>query len=123
MIRGTTAFVIFLALATSGHAEEQFFNVSNTTMNCRDGNKVTHEVCLPGGKTIRGAPNISVVRSSGIQADYESKGVTPNRPNCWQIVTTVMPLGEDCLKLPLVSAVCNCKGQGFIELRVGLTPQ
>lgn len=101
-------------------AQEQTFKVSNTTPNCRDGNRATHRVCLPEGQKV-GEHVVTIVSKAGARADVESEGPAQGRPNCWEIVTVVAPQGEDCISVPLVgSKVCNCKGRGWIELSVRL---
>ena len=112
-----------VAFAHMAAAQEQVFKVANTTPNCRDGSRATHQVCLPEGKTVRGPPAINITSKAGNRADIESQGPVPGKPNCWEIVTVVQPLGEDCIKAPLLPQVCNCKGRGWIDLEVRLAPQ
>jgi hypothetical protein len=112
-----------VALANVAAAQEQVFKVANTTPNCRDGSRATHQVCLPEGKVVRAPPTINITSKAGNRADIESQGPVPGKPNCWEIVTVVQPAGETCIKAPFLPEVCNCKGRGWIDLEVRLTPQ
>ena len=116
-------FLLAISLTAPAAAQEQTFKVANTTVDCKNGSSVTHQVCLPEGQAIRGVPVITVVSQSGRRANYQPGHLVPGRQNCWQFNTIVEPLGEDCFKLPPFEAVCNCKGRGWIELEVRLTPQ
>ena len=121
-MRASFVIIALVMLTSITLGQERTFTVSNTTPNCRDGNRATHRVCLPDGQRV-GEHNITTVSKAGNRADIESEGPMPNQPNCWQIVTIVQPSGEDCIKVPLVTTpVCNCKGRGWIELSVKLKP-
>jgi hypothetical protein len=110
-------FVLAVAMTTMAIADEKTFNVANTTPNCRDGSRATHEVCLPADQKIK-SWNISTTSAAGNRSDVESQKIAPERPNCLQIVTVVQPKGEDCIRIPFGSPICNCKGRGWIELSV-----
>jgi hypothetical protein len=121
MRKASCALCLGLLLIDSASAQQQTFEVSNTTPDCRTGNKAVHEVCLPEGQRVAGAPTVNTISQAG-SASIESSGPAPGKPNCWQITTAVQPNGEDCLNVPLVGRVCNCKGRGWINLNVRLTP-
>jgi hypothetical protein len=122
LVRGMAYVAICVITVGSVCAQEQTFMVSNTTPNCTDASTVTHKVCLPAGKTI-GNFTINMTSAAGSRHDIVSQAIAPGEPNCLQIVTAVAPNGEDCISIPLVKKVCNCKGRGWIELDVHLTPQ
>ncbi len=113
------SFVALLSGAVS--AQQQSFQVSNTTPDCRTGNRAIHEVCLPEGQRVAAAPVITTISEAG-SSSIESSGPAPGKPNCWQITTVVQPNGEECLRVPFAGQICNCKGRGWINLDVQLTP-
>ncbi len=113
--------VALLLSVSAAWSQEMVTTVSNTTPNCRDGSRAVQQVCLPEGKELA-SWSYDVVSKAGNRADVESIGPVQGRPNCLQITTVVEPSGEDCLKL-LGQSVCNCRGRGWLELRVHLVPK
>ena len=115
------AVLVVLPLAASAQSPQpRTFHVSNTTPNCRDASTVSHQVCLPASERI-GHVAVTTTSVNGNHAQVVSQQIDPGRPNCATIVTTVSPFGEDCANLGF-SKVCNCKGRGWIEVNVTLTP-
>lgn len=114
------ALVLLPLSAPAQSPQPQTFRMSNTTPNCRDTSTVSHQVCLPAGERV-GHISVKTTNASGNRADVVSQQIDPSRPNCATIVTSVAPFGEDCANLGF-SKVCNCKGRGWIEVEVTLTP-
>jgi len=120
-MRATSTLVLLACFPALASAQQQSFQVSSTSPDCRTGNRAVHEVCLPEGQKVASAPTITTVSQAGTAA-VESSAPSPGKPNCWQITTVVQPNGEDYLDIPLTGKVCNCKGRGWINLDVKLTP-
>lgn len=115
------AVVVLIFGQTVVSAQSQKFSVSSVTPDCRNGNRAVHEVCLPEGQRIATAPIVKITSQAG-SSSVDRSQPSPGKPNCWQITTTVEPNGEDCLNIPFKGQVCNCKGRGWINLDVVLTP-
>jgi hypothetical protein len=119
-MRTIFALVALACFPTLACAQQQSFQVSSTSPDCRTGNRAVHEVCLPEGQKVVAPAAVNIVSRAG-NSSVESSTASPQKPNCWQVTTVVQPNGEDCLNIPLAGKVCNCKGRGWINLDVKLT--
>jgi hypothetical protein len=110
--------VLCLSYSLSAAAQNATFTVSNTTPNCKDSSERDHRICLPDPTKRVETFDVTVTSRNGNRSDIVSQGVDPSAPSCVVIRTAVSPHGEDCFL-----GICNCKGRGWIELRVQITPQ
>jgi len=94
--------------------------ISHTTSDCARSSQKEHRACVPGSRiTNIGRPR--VVSKNGDSRVVVGPRVDQRQPNCFTVTTRVTPLGEDCIRPPLVQPICNCKGRGWIHLEVPVT--
>lgn len=110
-----------LLLADIALAERVVVEISNSTQNCVDPSEQEHRICLRSAESVIAHPPQVVVVSQNGNARITSQRVDDTARNCYLIRTHAEALGRECLRIPLVAKeVCNCRGRGWIQLRVTL---
>jgi hypothetical protein len=121
ILRATKAFAFMAALySPTVLAQSITVSLEVTTNGCKEPNELQHLVCLPPGKEISGPPQFAVLSKAGGSSYTWSPH--PTLQNCINVKLIAVPLGEDCINLG-ITKVCNCKGRGWISIRVTLTPR
>jgi hypothetical protein len=114
--------IVLLALCSSsiGAFAQVSQDLSLTTNGCKNQDRLEQPVCLPPGQEIDQQPIFvtqSIAGGSSFVWTFD-----PNLKNCIRVTLIAVPLGEDCINLGF-SRPCNCRGRGWIKVRVTLRPK
>ena len=111
-----TLLSIFLSTSTAAQSVTTPLEI---TSGCTGSATNQQSVCLPPGQE---AAEPTIVETSKNGSSTFSWSFDPDRKNCVRITLTAVGVGEDCVNLGFTK-FCNCKGRGWISLRVTLQPR
>ena len=119
-MKAFAAWILYMVamVGSSAFAAEETYNVSNTTPNCSDSRQVPHQVCCRSGEVTH--YSLEPTSQNGNASDIVSHDYDSRNPACVRFTTYVAPFGEDCIDIPFLGKQCNCKGRGWLHIRVRL---
>ena len=121
-IRISLVLALLVAATVPAADYTHSFVVRADTDNCRDSKTTKHSVCCPSSYSDARAYKYNITSIAG-HSGVQSIGFSSDEDRCVILHTSVAPHGEDCLRIPFAGEVCNCKGNGWIELDVQLRCQ